>query len=133
MRVKFIRKFLVIALVTISAFYASDCKKQAKCGCKGDVIKSLVGEQARVYFTDGSTIQFTPLNDPYSQYNFCNPGEMFPKLADVNSGDIMLITGEAFWNCQYAYQASNSYYYSSYRVYDIIVSDVYVDLYGKKK
>ncbi len=51
-----------------------------------------------------------PLVDPYSQYNFCNPSEMFPKLAEYKSGDQLLVSGLAYWNCTYLNQVSNSYY-----------------------
>ncbi|HEX2974890.1 MAG TPA: hypothetical protein VHO68_03050 [Bacteroidales bacterium] len=134
MRVKLIRKLLVISIVIISAFSTADCKKQAKCGCNGDALFTLTNAQARVVWNEaGTTIYFTLTDDPYSTYNFCNPEEMFPKLADSKSGDILQVSGEAFWNCNYTYQASNYSYYSMYqKVYDIHVTNVFADLYGKK-
>jgi hypothetical protein len=57
---------------------------------------------------------------------------MFPKLADYKSGDVLQVSGQVFWECNYLYQSSNSSYSSYYKVYDIKVTDVTVDLYGKK-
>lgn len=135
MRVKILRKILVLLVFILPVFASTDCKKQAKCGCNGDVLFTLTKEQVKVIFNDtGTSIYCTPLSNPYSTYMFCNPGEMFPKLADVKSGDIMLITGDAYWECNFLYQSSNYSYYSSvYKVYQIQVQDVVTDLYGKKK
>ena len=108
------------------------CKKQAKCGCDGDVLFSLTKVQAYVYWTSAASITCVSMSDPYSTYNFCNPGEMFPKLKDYKSGDLLLVSGQAFWECNYLYQSSNYSYGSYYKVYMIQVSDVSVDLYGKK-
>jgi hypothetical protein len=58
---------------------------------------------------------------------------MFDKLKDNKSGDILQISGQVYWNCTYVYQSSNSSYQSLYRVYDVQVSDVFVNLYGKDK
>lgn len=130
---KILRKLLVILVVIIPAFSVTDCKKQAKCGCDGDMLFTLTRAQATVYFNEtGTNITFTPLDNPYASYYFCNPQEMFPKLADSKSGDILLISGHAFWECNFLYQSSNySYYSSMYKVYQIVVTDVVSDLYGK--
>jgi hypothetical protein len=130
---KILRKLLVILVVIIPAFSVTDCKKQAKCGCDGDILFTLTRSQATVYFNEtGTNITFTPVDNPYSSYYFCNPQEMFPKLADAKSGDILLISGYAFWECNFLYQSSNySYYSSMYKVYQIVVTDVVSDLYGK--
>lgn len=110
------------------------CKKQAKCGCDGDMLFTLTKTPAYVTFNEtGSTITFTPVDNPYAYYNFCNPGEMFPKLSEAKSGDILLVSGTAFWECNYLYQSSNSGYQSSYvKVYMMQVTNVESDLYGKK-
>lgn len=135
MRVKILRKILVLLVFIVPLFTSTDCKKQAKCGCNGDVLFSVTKEQAHVYFNDtGTSIYFMPLSNPYATYYFCNPGEMFPKLSEAKSGDILLVTGDAYWECNFLYQSSNySYYSSTYKVYQIQVTDVISDLYGKKK
>jgi hypothetical protein len=133
MRGQIIRKILVVFIILAPAFSYSGCKKQAKCGCDGDVLFTLDLAQATVFFNEtGSNITFTLLSDPYSTYNFCNPGEMFPKLKDYKSGDVLLVSGSAFWECNYLYQSSNYSYQTYYKVYMIQVTDVTVDLYGKK-
>jgi hypothetical protein len=133
MRGQIIRKILVVFIILAPAFSYSGCKKQAKCGCDGDVLFTLDLAQATVFFNEtGSNITFTLLSDPYSTYNFCNPGEMFPKLKDYKSGDVLLVSGSAFWECNYLYQSSNYSYQTYYKIYMIQVTDVTVDLYGKK-
>jgi len=133
MRENIIRKILVVLIIIAPVISYSGCKKQAKCGCDGDVLYSLARTQATVYYNaTGTTISFTTLNDPYSTYNFCNPGEMFPKFTDYKSGDVLLVSGSVYWECNYLYQSSNYSYGSPYKVYMINVTDVTVDLYGKK-
>lgn len=114
-------------------FTITDCRKQEKCGCNGDSLFTLDREQAKVYFNEtGTNISFTRVNgSPYDTYYFCNPGEMFPKLKDAKSGDILLLSGSAFWECNYLYQSSNYSYYTQMRVYQVQVTDVVSDLYGK--
>ena len=132
MRGNIFRKILIVLLVIVPALSDSACKKQAKCGCDGDVLYSLTKERATVVFNEtGTNIQFTPLVDPYSTYNFCNPGEMFPKFTNYKSGDVLEITGKVYWECNYLYQTSNSSYQSYYKVYMCQVSDVTVNPYGK--
>lgn len=134
MRGKLIRKFLVLFIIIAPLVSYSGCKKQPKCGCGKDVLFTLTDAQAAVYFNEtGTNITFTTVDNPYSQYNFCNPGEMFPKMKDFSSGDVLLVSGHVYWECNYLYQSSNSSYNSYYKVYMIQVTDVYIDLYGKKK
>jgi len=133
MKIYIIRKLLVVAVILAPLFINTDCQKQAKCGCEGDVLYTLEKEAATVYYNEtGTNITFTTLNNPYATYNFCNPGEMFPKFADYKSGDVLLVSGSCFWECNYLYQSSNYSYTSYYKVYMINVTDVTVDLYGKK-
>jgi hypothetical protein len=133
MRGKVFRKIIVTLIIIAPVFFNPGCKKQAKCGCDGDLLFSLSGQKARVYFNDsGTTMYFTTLDDVSSTYNFCNPAEMFPILEDSKSGDILLIWGNAFWDCTYVYQQSNYSYQSMYyKVYQVQVTDMVVDLYGK--
>jgi len=133
MRGTLLRKIIVILIIIIPVFSYPGCKKQAKCGCNGDLLFSLTGQKARVYFSEsGTTMYFTTLDEMYSTYNFCNPGEMFPLLKDSKSGDILKVWGQAYWDCTYVYQQSNYSYQSSYyKVYQVQVTDLIVDLYGK--
>lgn len=130
---KIIRKLLVVLIIIAPAVSYSGCKKQAKCGCGNDIIRTLEDAPAHVYFDEsGANITFTLASDPYSTFHFCNPSEMFPNLKDYKSGDLLLISGQVFWECNYVYQSSNYSYGSMYAVYMVQVTDVYQDLYGKK-
>jgi hypothetical protein len=130
---RLIRKFFVVLIITAPVVSYQGCRKQEKCGCDGDVIKTLTQAQATVYWNEtGSTISFSTFDNPYATYNFCNPAEMFPRLAESKSGDILIVSGNVYWECNYLYQQSNYSYRSPYTVYMIQVTDVYSDLYGKK-
>jgi len=135
MRVRLIRKLLVILIMLAPVLTITDCRKQPDCGCDGDAVQTLNREQANVYFNEtGTAIYFYLVGNPYSTYTFCNPGEMFSKLSDAKSGDILLVSGEAYWDCTFLYQSSNYSYYSSlYKSYQVQVKDVVNDLYGKGK
>jgi hypothetical protein len=131
---KIISKILVAAILIFTLFSYADCKKQDRCGCNGTVKQVLADDQAYVYFnSDGTNIQFTLLTDPYATYYFCNPQEMFPKFKNWKSGDVLLVSGNCFWDCTYMMNASNySYSYTmNYRVYQVKVTDVRVNLFGK--
>jgi hypothetical protein len=82
MKLYIFRKILVILIIILPVFSWSGCKKQVKCGCDGDVLRSLTDElMARsqiIYSSDGSSPYFTISNGYYyDTYYFCNPGEMF--------------------------------------------------------
>jgi len=127
-----IRKVLVVLIIIAPLFSYSGCKKQAKCGCEGDVIFTLNKKQAKVYYNEtGTNITFSTLDDPYSTYHFCNPTEMFSSFTDYKSGDVLLVSGSVYWECNYLYQTSNYSYQTYYQVYMIDVTEVTVDLYGK--
>lgn len=129
---KIIRKVLVVLIIIAPVVSYSGCKKQDKCGCGNDVVRTLEDAPANVFFNEsGTNISFTLASDPYSSFNFCNPSEMFPKLQDYKSGDRLLISGQCFWECNYVYQSSNYSYGSMYKVFMVQVTDVYLDLYGK--
>lgn len=130
---KIIRKVLVVLIIIAPVVSYSGCKKQAKCGCGNDIQLTLEDAPANVFWVSEANITFTLAGDPYSSFIFCNPSEMFPKLQDYKSGDRLLISGQAFWECNWVYQQSNYSYGSSslYKVYVVQVTDVYVDLYGK--
>jgi hypothetical protein len=133
MRGNIIRRILIVLIIFAPAFSYTGCKKQAKCGCGKDVLSTFSIVSAYIYYTDGATITAVVVGDPYaSTYTFCNPSEMFPKLADAKSGDILQLSGHVYWNCTYVYQTSNSSYYQSMaKGYDIQVTDLSIDLYGK--
>lgn len=128
-----LRKIFIVMIMVAPVISYSGCKKQAKCGCGNDVLFTLGERRAYVYFNEsGSNIYASLLEDPYSTYYFCNPGEWFPKMTEFKSGDELVMSGHAYWECNYLYQAGNSTYGSYYKVYNIQVTNLYIDLYGKK-
>ncbi len=128
-----IRKLFVAAVIIAPLFFQAECKKQPRCGCSGDVLFTLTDSQAKVVFNDtGTNIYFSLDSDPYSTYYFCNPSQMFPKFTDWKSGDELLVSGSAYWECNYVYQSSNYSYQSVYKVYNIMVTNVRTNLFGKK-
>jgi hypothetical protein len=133
MKLTIIRKILVVLLIAAPLVSYSGCKKQAKCGCGKDVLFVLTNAIAHVYFNEGgSVIYFQTLSDPYSLYYFCNPTEMFKTMGGYKSGDELLVSGSVYWECNYLYQAGNSSYTSYTKTYNIQVTDVHMDMYGKK-
>jgi hypothetical protein len=133
MRGYIIRKILVVLLMILPVVSWSGCKKQKKCGCGKDILFSLDEELLDysdiVYNSDGTNAYFSI---GYSTYYFCNPSEMYEAFKDISADDQILLSGDAFWECSYLMNASNSYYYSLYKVYNIQVTGLKSYLYGKK-
>jgi len=128
-----IRKILV-AFISIAPIFFSyaGCKKQPKCGCGKDILYTFNKTSCNIYFTDASIITAMIPGDLYKTYSFCNPSQMFPKLANAKSGDLLLVSGNVYYNCAYVYQSSNSSYQNPYQAFDIEVTELSLDLYGKK-
>lgn len=131
---KLLRKVFVALIIIFPVFASTDCKKQPKCGCDGDVVGTLSGEQASVYFNESRTyVYFFLVRDSYSRYELCNPSEIVSSLTDIQNGDIVLVSGHAYWECNFLYQSSNYNYYTSMsKVYQVQVTKMVSDLYGKK-
>lgn len=138
MRFYIIRKILVVLVIILPLFSWSGCKKQVKCGCNGDLLRSLDEyeiERSRInYSSDGASAYFTISNGYYyDSYYFCNPTEMFQDYKDLQGENLILISGDLFWECQYMMNSgSSSYYTYYYKVYNIQVTELKSELYGKK-
>jgi hypothetical protein len=130
---KTIRKILVALIIIVPAISYTGCKKQVKCGCGKDVLVTLTNTSAYIYWQSSSSISFQLVGDAYSTYTFCNPTEMFPNLANAKSGDILLVSGFVYWDCNYVYQSSNSAYQNPYKAYQFQGTGLKLDLYGKGK
>jgi hypothetical protein len=131
---KIFRKVLVVAIIVIPLFSYSGCKKQPKCGCGKDVLFTLAKEPVYIYFSvEDNTIRFSPITNSSATYYPCNPSEWIQYLADFTSPALLLVSGPAYYECSYLYNSSN-YQYSmpSYRVYQIDITAIEEDLYGKK-
>jgi hypothetical protein len=124
---------ILFSLLIISALFTGSCKKQPKCGCDGDIIKELVGYPVYVYYdTINVSAWFNPISVPTSTYYLCNPSAYMNYLKRFNNGAYLLVDGHVYWECNYLMQASNNSYYTyMYKAYQIDVTDMYEDLYGK--
>jgi len=92
-------------------------------------------ERSRIiYSSDGASAYFTISSGYYSDsYYFCNPGEMYQDYKDLQGETLIKISGDLFWECQYMMNSSNSSYYTYYyKVYNIKVTELKSELYGKK-
>jgi hypothetical protein len=127
-----IRKLLIVLIIIAPVLTDLGCQKQPKCGCGKDVIKTLTEAQVIVYFSEiNKTAYFYPLVNDGSTYYFCNPGEMMSTLTKFKSGDLFLLSGSAFYECTYLMNSGNYGYYIP-PTYQVQVTSVKEDLYGKK-
>ena len=133
MRGNTIRRIIVALIIITPIFSYSGCRKQSKCGCGKDVLVTLTSTPAYIYWNTPASISFQIVGDAYSTYTLCNPTEMVPNLTDAKSGDILLVAGHVYWDCNFVYQSSNSSYQSPYKVYNVEVTSLILDLYGKGK
>ncbi len=124
---------IFLSVLIIIALFIGSCKKQPKCGCDGDIINELVGFPVFVYYdTINVAAWFNPVTSSSSTYYFCNPSNYMSFLKGFDNGAYLLIDGHVYWECNYLMQASNNSYYSYYyKAYQIDVTDMYEDLYGK--
>jgi hypothetical protein len=123
-----------IGLIFLASLSIGSCKKQARCGCDKDIIKELEGAAVYIYYDSiNNTAQFRPYDNSMATYYFCNPTDMMPALSEFDNGDLVMVDGHVYWECNYMYQASNSYSYYSYyyQAYMVTLTDIYIDLYGK--
>jgi hypothetical protein len=133
-----IRKIIVILIILVPVISWSGCKKQVKCGCDGDILRSLDNElmdRSTIHYSaDGASAYFTVSNGYYyDTYYFCNPGEMYDAFMDLEGEDQLILSGNLYWECTYLMNSSNSSYYSYYyKVYNIDVTELKSYLYGKK-
>jgi hypothetical protein len=131
-----IKKILASGMLTLLVILAvisdTGCKKQPKCGCDGDALDSLDQAFAIIsYNADKNMAQFTPLNNPYNIFYFCNPQDFMGELTQMEQGAEVIVSGEYFYDCTYLMNSSNSGQYSPYKLYQIKVTAVSVYDYGK--
>src|SRR5664280_3092109 len=69
MRGNAIKRIFVVLIIIAPVFSYSGCKKQARCGCGKDVIKSFAGTSCTITWTEGGgTIYAQTVGDAYSTY-----------------------------------------------------------------
>ena len=139
-----IRKLLVVLIILLPVVSYTGCKKQAKCGCSGDIIYSftddiplMIDHSAIYYNPTGTTAYFMVSSGYYADtYYFCNSSDMYAAYNSIGSDDQVKLSGDVYWDCSYVSQASSSgsssYESSYYKVYNIKVTKLESSLYGKK-
>jgi hypothetical protein len=132
MKLKILRKILVVIIILTPMFADMGCKKQPKCGCNKDVIFDLTDGASYVYYTTSGTVYFYGINSSGSSYYFCNPAKWITFLQKYPQGQMLLVTGKAFYECNYLMNSGNMGYYIP-PVYQVEVTDLKEDSYGKKK
>ena len=122
---------LLFAGLLLAAFFTyGGCKKQAKCGCGRDVIQTLTDLEITVQYNESSnSIIFYPVYSNGATYYFCNPAQWIDSIKKMNTQSYLLLTGKAYYDCNYMMQVSNYPYIPP--VYQVEVSSVREDNYGK--
>jgi hypothetical protein len=132
MKIKILRKILVFLIIMTPVVAYQGCKKQPRCGCGKDVIFELKDAQVIIQYSQTtSTAIFYPAVSNGSTYYFCNPGDWLDSLKKLNTSEYLLVSGKAYYECNYLYNSGNSYYQMP-PVYQVEVSSVKEDNYGKK-
>lgn len=151
---KFIlRKLLLVVFLIIPFFLGPSCHKQAKCGCDGDKLSYYSFEKALISSSSNGTIPYLLYNETGKSasiyknhgcsmyypdtYTLCNPQAIFPiyEKALKDGFDTFIVSGDAFWNCNYSMNSSD-YTYSSYLYpcyFDLYITSIepYNTIYGK--
>jgi hypothetical protein len=123
-------RLFIIVLFILPLLTYEGCKKQPKCGCGKDIIINLDEVQVIVQFDTAShTAIFTPVYTTGSTYYFCNPGQWMDSLKKLNTNEYLLLSGKAYYDCNYLMQAANYSYLPP--VYQVEVSGLKEDNYGK--
>lgn len=123
----------VLVLIILTPFFIDlGCKKQIKCGCGKDVIKDIVDGSAYVYYdTIARSAFFYPETLDGSTFYFCNPGRWLDTLKKYTSGQLLLVSGKASYECNYLMNAGNYGYYVP-PTYQTTVTDIKKNNYAKK-
>ena len=128
---RYLNKILVVLLLVSPLVLDTACKKQIKCGCGNDVVRTLDKEPARIIFdVENSSAYFSLVGLTSDTYYLCNPSQFIDYLSDFTSGVVLLVSGKAYYECNYLYNSSN-YPYMPFRVFQIDVTALEEDLYGK--
>jgi YHS domain-containing protein len=132
MKFNIFNKLVIILIILVPLFTYQGCKKQPKCGCGKDVIFTLDSTQVLVQYDEKSkSAMFYPLASTGATYYFCNPGKWIDSLKKMDTQQYVLLSGKAYYECNYLYNSSN-YYYQIPPVYQVDVTLIMEDNYGKK-
>ena len=131
MKSNMLRKILIVAIFIAPLVFDLGCKKQKKCGCGKDVVFDFTDGQVTMYYIESSkTIYFYSLASTGATYYFCNPGEWIDVVKKYPQGQILLVTGKAYYECNYLMNSSNYGYYIA-PTYQVQVTNVKPDNYSK--
>ena len=130
---KLLRKVLLIIVLFTPLFINTDCKKQKRCGCRGDVLFEY-GYESLIFFDEESTVitmqREGQVGYYYDYYTFCNPDEVMPELSKFKPGVVLGVTGNVYWDCNYVMRVSSNPYATYGRAYNIYVTGIYMNMYG---
>jgi hypothetical protein len=127
-----LRKSIIVLIILTPLFTDLGCKKQPRCGCGKDVIEAITEGSAYVYYSASArSAYFYDAALDGSTYWFCNPSQWLDTLQKYPSGQMLLVTGNVYYDCTYYMNNSNLGYYTP-PVYQVIVSDVKKNNYAKK-
>jgi hypothetical protein len=128
-----LHKKLIIVLIILAPLVTDQgCKKQPKCGCGKDVIFTLTDTQVLITYDESSkSAGFTPLVSSGETFYFCNPGKWIDLLKTMNTNQYLLLSGQAYYECSYIMNSGN-YGYQMQPVYQVNVTSIKKDSYGKK-
>jgi len=131
---RLLRKTLLIIALFAPLFVSTDCKKQKKCGCNGDILFEY-GRESHVYFEEGNsfiTMQAVGnVGYRYARYTFCNPDDVMQELAKHKWGDVLMVVGNVYWDCNHVMQESNNPFSTYANAYEIYVTEIRVNMYGE--
>ena len=129
---KKISRILFVIIILSPFIFQQSCKKQVKCGCGKDVIFTLEDAQVIVQYNEATnSALFYPVVSTGATYYFCNPTDWIDSIKKLNTQDYLLVSGKVYYECNYLMSSGNSYYQMP-PVYQIEVSSVREDNYGKK-
>ena len=103
----------IIFVVLVFGVLSLGCKEDL-CGCeKGQIVFDLNEFEGNIYYYEESfTAYFVPKNI-YGNFTICDPADHWDLITQFDSGEDVLITGDAADDCL---QRQNPAYYSSYYV-----------------
>jgi hypothetical protein len=127
-----LRKSIIVFIIIAPLFADLACKKQPKCGCGKDVIFELTDGAANFYYmAESKSVYFYSVMSTGSTYYLCNPGKWIDTLATYPQGQMLLVSGKAYYECNYLMNSGNYGYYMP-PVYQVEVTAIKEDNYGKK-
>jgi hypothetical protein len=132
MKTRIIRKIVVFMIIMAPVVAYQGCKKQPKCGCGKDLLFELKDQKSMVILNEATnSAYFYPLVATGATYIFCDATKWIDTLKTMNMNEYLLVSGKAYYECNYLMNSGNSYYQMP-PVYQVEVTAIMEDNYGKK-